>query len=300
MIPIHSSAAAIDTAAANDSALQSACDDQSLELPPLPEIAERVAKLAGDDSIEAEGADANATGALELARLIQRDVALAAQVMRVANSALYARGTAIVTLKQAISWLGLREIRRIAFSFAVRGQLFGATQFHTELTQLWRESVTTALFAQELARSKRRNVESAYLGGLLHRVGLAVILWRLGRAVRPQDFGARDSLAYFVAGFEPQVGSQLARAWQLPPYVAACIRHWRAPDAATADRIEVQQLALARALAVYAQEFVGDELPEALLLASEPLMAELGLYSNDLEAIFAKRAVVLSAADGLA
>jgi HD-like signal output (HDOD) protein len=299
MIPIHSSAVANDAAAANDSALQSACDAQSLELPPLPEVAERVARLASDDSIEADGMESNASGALELAQLIQRDVALAAQVMRVANSALYARGTPIVTLKQAIAWLGFREVRRIAFSFAVRGQLFGATRFHAELSQLWRESITTALFGQELARIKRRNVESAYLAGLLHRVGYAVILWRLGRAAPAGEFTARDSLPYFVAGFEPQVGSQLAQAWHLPPYIAACVRHWRSPDAAESERIEVLQLALARALTVYATELSATELPSTLLLASEPLMSELGLYAEELETVFAKRGTILTTADSL-
>ena len=103
--------------------------------------------------------------------------------MRVANSALYARRTPVVTLPQAIAWLGIREVRNIAFAVAVQGQVFSSTYFRQEMNELWRESVITALFAQEIARLKRRNVESAYLCGLLHRAGMAVILSRVGSAV---------------------------------------------------------------------------------------------------------------------
>src|ERR1041384_2889968 len=116
------------------------------------------------------------------AKLIQRDVALAGQVMRVANSALYARRTPVVTLPQAIAWLGMREIRNITFAAAVQSQVFNSSYFRQEMNELWRESVITALFAQEVARLKRRNVESAYLCGLLHRVGLAISLARTGSA----------------------------------------------------------------------------------------------------------------------
>src|SRR3982751_6509124 len=97
-------------------------------------------------------------------------------------SALYARRPPGVTLSQAIAWLGIREIRNIAFAVAVQGQVFTSSYFRREMSDLWRESVITALFAQEIARLKRRNVESAYLCGLLHRAGMAVILHNVGVA----------------------------------------------------------------------------------------------------------------------
>src|SRR5262245_54767002 len=90
----------------------------SLELPPPPEVASEVMRLTHGEAITDEGS------AAELARLIQRDIALASQVMRVANSALYARRTPVVSLPQAIAWLGIREVRNIAFAVAVQAQVF--------------------------------------------------------------------------------------------------------------------------------------------------------------------------------
>jgi HD-like signal output (HDOD) protein len=210
--------------------LQAAIAGEGLELPPLPQVAIEAANLAAD----AGG------GAVGLAQLIQRDVALASQVMRVANSSLYARRAPIVSLHQAIAWLGVDAIRNIALAFAVRAQLFGASTFEPQLRALWRESVSVACFAQEIARTKRRNVETAYLCGLLHRVGLAVILWRLGRASLDAGVSVEsDSMESFVGGFEGQVGAQLARAWNLPEPVAAAILWFRSPAKATHSRLEV-------------------------------------------------------------
>ena len=183
----------------------------------------------------------------ELAKLIQRDVALAGQVMRVANSALYARRTPVVTLPQAIAWLGMREIRTIAFAVAVQGQVFASTYFRNEMADLWRESVITALFAQEIARLKRRNVESAYLCGLLHRVGMAVILAHVGAAVVKHRLTPDSAqVMRLAARHEARVGTQLAISWQLPPAVSAAIAHWRDPPAAEMSRTEVMEVALAR------------------------------------------------------
>src|SRR6186713_2863151 len=160
--------------------LHEAMADESIELPPPPQVVAEVMRLTRGDAAGEENAD---SGAADLARLIQRDMALAGQVMRVANSAVYARRNPVVTLPQAIAWLGIREVRNIAFAVALKGQVFSSAYFRNEVTDLWRESVITALFAQEIARLKRRNVESAYLCGLLHRVGMAVILHNVGAAV---------------------------------------------------------------------------------------------------------------------
>ena len=172
----------------------------SLELPPPPQIASEVMRLTRGDALTDEATEGSAA---ELARLIQRDIALAGHVMRVANSALYARRTPVVTLPQAIAWLGIREVRNIAFAVALQGQVFTSTLFRHQMADLWRESVIVALFSQEIARLKRRNVESAYLCGLLHRLGMAVILGRIGEAALKQGVTPEpaDMKRYFVAAW---------------------------------------------------------------------------------------------------
>jgi len=49
--------------------------------------------------------------ATQLARLIESDLALAGEIMRVANSPALRPRTAVVSLRQAVSWLGVAEVR---------------------------------------------------------------------------------------------------------------------------------------------------------------------------------------------
>jgi HD-like signal output (HDOD) protein len=280
--------------------LNAAISDGTLELPPPPQIATEVMRLTRGDAAEAKGlANGGDQSAQELAKLIQRDIALAGQVMRVANSALYARRTPVVTLPQAIAWLGIREIRNIAFAVAVQGQVYNSAYFRNEMRDLWRESVITALFAQEVARLKRRNVESAYLCGLLHRVGMAVILSRVGEAVVRQKLTPEaGEVLQLAARHEARVGTHLAIGWNLPPAVSAAISYWREPREAALSRTEVMEVALARQISDELRTpGVGGELPDSMLGPVSTWMDELSIYPDELFSIMAQRAAIYATAE---
>jgi HD-like signal output (HDOD) protein len=279
-----------------DRVLHAAMSDDSLELPPPPRVAAEVQRLTRSE-VEDDGK--LAANSAELANLIQRDVALAGQVMRVANSALYARRTPVVTLPQAIAWLGMREIRTITFSAAVQSQVFSSTYFRRELTDLWRESVITALFAQEVARLKRRNVESAYLCGLLHRVGLAIVLSRVGSAALKHQLTPDPAVIMpFARKHEARVGALLAACWNLPPAVSAAIAHWREPQESNEYRTEVMEVALARQISDELRSpGAGGELPDSMLGPVSRWMDELSIYPDELFSIMAQRAAIYATAE---
>ena len=282
-----------------DRVLHAAMADDSLELPPPPQVVSEVMRLTRG---EAAGSDANDASTTALAQLIQRDIALAGQVMRVANSALYTRRSPVVTLPQAIAWLGMREIRNIAFGVALKGQVFSSAYFRAEMTDLWRESVITALFAQEIARLKRRNVESAYLCGLLHRAGMAVILNNVGAAVvKNQLTPSSEQVMQIAARHEARVGTHLSIAWSLPPAVAAAIAHWSNPPAAEMSRTEVMEVALARQISDELRSpGAGGELPDSMLGPVSKWMDELSIYPDELFSIMAQRAAIYATAESYA
>jgi HD-like signal output (HDOD) protein len=279
-----------------DRVLVAAVADDSLELPPPPRVAVEVTRLTRADETDDDNVTANAA---ELAKLIQRDVALAGQVMRVANSALYARRTPVVTLPQAIAWLGMREVRTIAYAVAVQGQVFASTYFRREMTELWRESIITALFAQEVARLKRRNVESAYLCGLLHRVGMAILLSRAGAAALANRISPDpQAVLRLAATHEARVGMQLAQSWSLPPAVATTVAHWGNPLDAKEFRTEVMEVALARQISDELRTpGAGGELPDSMLGPVSKWMDELSIYPDELFSIMAQRAAIYATAE---
>ena len=276
--------------------LNAAIAEGTLDLPPPPQIASEVMRLTRGDAVTGEAGD---TSAAALAQLIQRDVALAGQVMRVANSALYARRTPVVTLPQAITWLGIREIRNIAFAVAVQGQVFNSAYFNQSMKELWHESVITGLFAQEIARLKRRNVESAYLCGLLHRIGMAVILSRVGSAVVKHGIAPQPvQVLQLAARHEARVGTHLAIAWNLPPTVSSAITFWRDPRAADVSRTEVMEVALARHISDELRTpGAGGALPDSMLGPVSEWMDELSIYPDELFSITAQRAAIYATAE---
>jgi HD-like signal output (HDOD) protein len=279
-----------------DRLMVAAMADDSLDLPPPPQVAVEVARLTRADETGEGNVSANAA---ELAKLIQRDIALAGQIMRVANSALYARRTPVVTLPQAIAWLGMREVRTIAYAVAVQGQVFASTYFRKEMTDLWRESIITALFAQEVARLKRRNVESAYLCGLLHRVGMAIVLARVGSAALVNRQSPDPHLVMqFASAHESRVGAQLARSWSLPPAVIATVEHWSNPLDAKEFRTEVMEVALARQISDELRNpGAGGELPDSMLGPVSKWMDDLSIYPDELFSIMAQRAAIYATAE---
>lgn len=211
-----------------------------LELPPLSPTAGAVAAMA---------ADPNANTAL-LAQHVQRDPTIAANVLRVANSAAFAPQVPILSLQQAISWLGMGEILSIAVSVWVRGQMFAVRDQEKLLSSFWQESVATACWAREIARFGRTSVELAHLCGLLQRIGRPVVvrlLVQIGNGETSRLTNAERSR--LIEEFESRAGLALAAAWTLPEPVVAAIAQ-RGEATPTGDwSLQLRQVRLAELMA---------------------------------------------------
>src|SRR5262249_5630566 len=83
--------------------------DQVVALCPLPASAQRILQLTSDPDVDIK----------EVGRVLATDPALAAEVMRLANSAAYSRGVAANDLVQAILKLGIGELRQMAGAMAI-------------------------------------------------------------------------------------------------------------------------------------------------------------------------------------
>ncbi len=136
---------------------------QRLELPPMPATAAEVMDLCQQET----------TDAAKLSAVVHRDQTIASNVLRVANSVAYAGQVPCSSLQQACSRLGMQLISEIATAVAVRGRMFADARCAALLTALWRHSVLAGFFSKEIARARRRNVDVAFLCGLLHDIGKA-------------------------------------------------------------------------------------------------------------------------------
>jgi HD-like signal output (HDOD) protein len=267
--------------AAHDFLSQSLTAPQSIA--PLPRVCAQLAELTAQQ----------ATDAAQLARLIQSDAALAGEIMRVANSPVLRPRSPIVSLQQAVSWLGVAEVRNIAMAVMLRGEVFTAPGHEPESEELWREASLAGLWAKEIARERRKHVESAFLAALMHRSGAALALKILsGFEVRQRTVMDGQTFADLVVEFEPRFGRLLMDAWRLPDDVQDAASEWR--HYAKSSHSDLAGTVFAAHL-LAAHTLHPQLLSEELVLES-PVFEQLSVFPDDRRRVLAKRDQVRSLA----
>ena len=155
-----------------------------VELPLLPQVASQVMSLTSGPAADAA----------KLSALIHQDQALAAHVLRIANSPAYMPRSPVVSLQHAVAMLGINLLSEIAFTASLKTGAFQVPGHEAEVKRLWRHALASGGFAKEVARTRRVNVESAYLCGLLHGIGKPVVLRTAATLAREQKFTLDEAI----------------------------------------------------------------------------------------------------------
>lgn len=248
-----------------------------LALPPLPAVAQRVLALASDE-------DASSAA---LANLVHRDAGLASAVLRTANSASLGGATQISSLQQAVTRLGMAEVSRIAFAASMREDIFACSDYAAAVEQVWRRSLATGLFAKEVARCLRLNVEVAFLCGLLWRVGQPLALNGLPQVCRGKslpDESDAIALAHHVDG---AFTTTAAQRWELPAPVRSALGD-RLEDGERCQEACIASVAERLADAALAEK----DAEEAFEIEPNQDSASLNLYPENLEELLSNAATV--------
>jgi HD-like signal output (HDOD) protein len=271
-----------------EQALVERIDKDRIDLPVLPQVAGRVMALANDPSADAA----------RLSALIHQDQALAAHVLRIANSPAYMPRTPIASLQHAVAMLGVNQLSEIAVTISLKSGAVKIPGHEAEILLLWRHALASGAYAKEIARLRRYNVESAYLCGLLHAVGKPVVLKTVTTIAAEMHIPLEPSaVKSFLDGYHPRVGSLIATEWTLPPQVAEAIAYYWIYEQAPTHKQEVMMTCLADRLATYI--LVPDSFDDSTL-RDHSVFADLNLYPNDVDALLSQKEKVLSLVDTMA
>jgi HD-like signal output (HDOD) protein len=224
---------------------------RELTLPSLPEVALKIRRALADDDVSIS----------EIVRLLGADPALAARVLRTANSALFYRGTRPITsLTAAVSQLGYKMIRNVALSFAAQ-QVFvgyGSRAVRNFVHGVWQHSVRTAVLAHMLARVRTQlDADEAFLAGLLHEIGKLYIL--LNAKDEAEALAADPAFGAVLAAFHPRLGRAVLEAWEISADLALAVgEHEAASLEAPAPPQLVSVLAVANYFAEHNERACSD------------------------------------------
>jgi len=186
--------------------------DRMDQLHSAPQVAQRILQLTRDTDFDA----------CLVAQCIESDPALAAKILRVANSSRYGLRSKVTSVRQAVAYIGQRSLRLIALTFGlVEGLTRGARG--EQYAEFWRRSLTIATVASELAKGRRDlNAEEAYSAGLLADMGELIFAQletdRFFAIIEnhPHGHSLLEAEREEFGFAHPELGARLLERWELP------------------------------------------------------------------------------------
>jgi HD-like signal output (HDOD) protein len=174
-------------------------------------------------------ADSEKSAAADLAKVIQADPVISAQLLKISNSVLFASvNRKIGSVKDAIIRVGFKETRRLVMSMSVM-KLFGETNKNIGLDRkaFWFHSLVCGIIAERIARQMGTvNTEEAFLAGILHDFGILLLDEFFPTVFARVLEDAADKNSQFILSERAMLGvthndlvGELFSQWKLPDSV---------------------------------------------------------------------------------
>jgi len=190
-------------------------------IPVLPEIVDHVIRMALDDDVSLA----------KLAGLIEKEQALTARILALANSSYYKRSRNVYTVRDAVVVIGMDSVRTMALGLSVLDMFPSKKGSCLNHKDFWRHSMACAIYAKSMMESISNSLSAkAFCAGLLHDIGKLVL-----DRTRPKEYArvlkeAKDGsrplveIEKEILGItHTDVGRGVLSHWKLPKIYEECI-----------------------------------------------------------------------------
>jgi HD-like signal output (HDOD) protein len=261
------------------------------DLPAMPHIAAQVMEKLSSP---------NATPK-DIHQLLTKDQGLAARVLKVANSPYYGASRSISSLRDAILFMGFDSIRSLVMTAVMKG-MFSATSLAEKL--LWEHSIGCGVAARRIGvEVDFSGSEEAFLAGLMHDIGKAVLFLRIPakmRDIMQEVYNSGTDFAEVeqqMLGFtHAQVGQMVADKWRFAIDIEDAIAHHHSPDQARSARQLSHIVALGNALCHKLE--IGPTRKPDLDVSQLPSAEALGLEPDDVSKVLEEMRETLNKDEG--
>jgi len=210
-------------------------------IPSPPGVALEVVRLNQDEDVDIA----------RLAAVVERDPAIVAKLLKMANSAAFGRPGQIADIHQAIVALGLRSVNMLALSFSVVSTSSGESRVGFDYKDFWTSTAVTATAARALAQRYLPGVrDEAFLAGLLCDFAQLVLAEcapeeyaPVLEARRRGDEPLQQLERRLIETDHALLGGELLASWGIPPLVTRAIGAHHDPERLDEEDAEARDLA---------------------------------------------------------
>jgi HD-like signal output (HDOD) protein len=233
--------------------------------------------------------------ARQIAEVIQREPALAARVLKVANSAFYGSSRNVGTLERALMLLGLDSVRGIAAAACLdRSVARRSQQAPIDPRALALHSVASAFAAESLTRQSGRAIPTeAFMAALLHDFGVPVqervdssgVMKLLEALARDPDAQIGALEAQLVQVSHGRCAEVVFENWRLPQSIVVAAKHHDDPAQAPGPARDLTTLVHLGVQLALEAGFTHPLEPRVLRIPREPLLKAMDLSEEKVNAI---------------
>ncbi|WP_310599118.1 HDOD domain-containing protein [Desulfobulbus sp.] len=195
----------------------------------LPHIVTKLAQLINDENSTLQ----------DFEEVIRLDPALVARLLTLVNSSYFGLTRKVDSISRAVALLGMKNLHNIAVTDALQHMLrshSGTTEFSPQA--LWLHSAASGICCKMIAeRIFALNGDDAYLCGILHDIGLIVVMeadpevfLKLIGQLEPGGPSLVVLERELLQTDHSAIGYMLAQEWRLPEAIADAIRDHHADD----------------------------------------------------------------------
>lgn len=191
------------------------------EVPAMPNVIMRALNVMKDPD----------SGAKELAKIISCDQSLSTKVLTLVNSAYYGFSQQVTSISRAISLIGMSKAKNVILTVAIRPMLIK----HGD-KELWKHSIMTAVGCEHIAKYlKIMDSDEAFVIGFLHDLGKMVLnlkdpaLYERVTETANTNYNILETEQAYFGTDHCQMGSLLAKKWQLPLLINNAIKYHHNP-----------------------------------------------------------------------
>ncbi|HOJ49958.1 MAG TPA: HDOD domain-containing protein [Spirochaetota bacterium] len=182
----------------------------------------------------------------DVSEIIQRDPALIADILKTANSVLYAMPNKVNTIEEAVKIMGFNGIRNLITVYTTKKILMNNYRLDI-IENIMAHSAEVAFYSYEIARlyGIRKNIDEIYTGGILHDIGKIIL-----NALRPDILDNIKTIcrekgipSYILEdltnGYNHSIiGGKLSEKWGFSEILTSIIRYHHIPLDAKDEYIE--------------------------------------------------------------